>query len=435
VRPFAPNASFVEFDSTLTHTDNALRTLHGSMEDTILAAGLNLDYRRQGTRLDLRARGNINWVDYIHKTYASQALGFFDGLGALSLLDQHLVWTAEETFGQALRDPFTANTPANLEKVNILSTGPRLTFGEINRFTAFGLYSRATYGDPNLDNHSLTEGLALAHYLSPFTSVSANVVNENVRFDTTGPYDINLLNLNQNVNIDPNINPVVNTANRDYQIEQAFGRYQTRGGRTTIVADVGVTQLKQHQSDSKGGMLVHLDAARAVTGTSSVYFAASREWSTAQGLLRGDSPVGAPVETSTPVAGGDVFLERSVSLGWALAGRRNRFSLDASWRDETHQQLTEFNRRLKLVGAQFERKLRPTLTGRLLLQEQFIEYRQAGTSDHETFIHGELAKRYGRRLQARLAYDRYERHTPEGVTDYGENQISVSFVYTMIGAY
>jgi len=108
-------------------SDNIGLVASNPRSEIIGEAGLDFNVQRVNTRLNVNATGDFAFLDYLHHTYPNQTIGRFDGLASFGVIPERLVWVLQDDFGQAQLDPFAAVSPANLQNINYLQTGPDLT--------------------------------------------------------------------------------------------------------------------------------------------------------------------------------------------------------------------------------------------------------------------------------------------------------------------
>jgi len=150
-------------DAGVAESDNVTLVSTGKVSQTMAVADADFDFKQQSRRLDVDAKGNFTYLDYLQGAYSSQLIGRFDGLAHLALIPERLVWVLQDDFGQAALDAFTPVTPNNLENVNYVSTGPdvALRLGASSYVNASVRYARAQYATSPFQQQSAAGQLRL----------------------------------------------------------------------------------------------------------------------------------------------------------------------------------------------------------------------------------------------------------------------------------
>src|SRR4029077_1425913 len=121
-------------------------------------------------------KGNFTYLDYLQGAFSNQLVGRFDGIAHFALIPERLTWVLQDNFGQAGVDPFTPLTPANLEDINYVSTGPDLSL-RLSGKSYLNMGARFTdvrYETSPFDNHRVSGNIAWGLHLSALSSVSLN---------------------------------------------------------------------------------------------------------------------------------------------------------------------------------------------------------------------------------------------------------------------
>src|ERR1700752_5155797 len=126
--------NYLGVDAGVIYSDNVyLRS--GGPGDTLAMLGLVGDASRQGTRLNYRVDSDIALVKYLHSEYQTQPFGYFDGAASLESVPGIFSWLGRETYNQTAIAASPPIPPDNLEAINYITTGPRLTLRPTLRTT------------------------------------------------------------------------------------------------------------------------------------------------------------------------------------------------------------------------------------------------------------------------------------------------------------
>ncbi len=409
---FRSQQGYIDARLGLSYTDNALLTYSHQSGDTLASAGLDIDYTRTGTKLDLDARGSLDWVDYLKHTYKATAFGTLTGSAIWGRSTDLLQWQVRDTFGQLAANPLVAATPANLENVNYLTTGPTLNFlfGPQLRLSLYGLYGVTTYQKSPFDSRTTTEGVSLEHSLSGTSSIAIDADTQQTRFK----------------------DKAVAT---DYDVRSVFLNFSSAIARTRLNVDAGYAQLHYANTTSSGPLLtVQLD--RRISPASTVYLRYQEQYSTAAQSLRpgisAPAAIGAFVATSTP----DPFKQENLGLGWNFDRGRTSVSMLAEATRQHYQENTTYDDRGTNIQAVLTRRLQPTVSASVSVHRSDQRFQNIDATIHETVLSASLGKSF-RRLETSFRYDWHHRtasgNSSSFLTNFNENRIGLYFKYDVVG--
>jgi hypothetical protein len=411
----AAPAHFLTFgvDAGIGETDNVTLVSTDKINQTIAVADADFAIKEQSRLLDVNAKGDFSYLDYLQHAYSGQLLGRFDGVAKVAIVPERFTWVAQDDFGQAALDPYTAVTPTNLEQVNYFSTGPDLTMrlGSVNFASLSARYARAQYQTSPYNSNRALGNAALGHDLSASSTVSLNVAAERVMFANT----------------------VVNT---DFDRGSGYVRYQLRGARTDFVGDLGATRISQAGESTTGG-LAKINLSRKLSAASTLTLTAghdltdpSTSFSTQHaGAIGGINAAPAALTANS-------YTINYASLGWQYVRYRTTFGLNARWEKDTYAGQPSLD--VTRPGADFsvERKLTRSFTVRLLGRLYKTDYLNANistanaSSNYETgLIGGSLIWRGGRGLEIILRADHNSWVVTGPGSGYNENRVFLTVGY------
>jgi hypothetical protein len=399
-------------DAGVAESDNVTLVSTGKISQTMAVADADFDYKQKSRLLDVDAKGNFRYLDYLQGAYGSQLIGRFDGTAHVGIIPERIVWVFQDDFGQAALDPFTPVTPANLENVNYVSTGPdfALRFGANSYANASVRYARAQYSTSPFNSNRILGNLAWGLQLSGRSSVSLNGDTERVMFQNT-------------------------VLNSDFDRSSGFGRYEVHGARTDLSADLGATTIRQNGTSTTGG-LGRVELARKLSTAAKLTVAAGRDLTDASTSFSNLQSGAIGVVGTAPAAQtSNNYTSNYVSAGWRYDRNRTTISLSGRWEKDRYarEPLLDYTR----SGAEFrvERKLTRALTAEVLGRYYKTDYAhslaasQNGTSsfDDELIAAG-LTWRHGRGLEVKLRCEHSSRMTT-GIYGYRENRAILTVGY------
>jgi hypothetical protein len=428
-------------DVGVAESDNVTLVATDKISQTMAIADADIDYKEQSRRLDVDAKGNFSYLDYLQGAYGNQFIGRFDGSAHLALIPEKLAWVLQDDFGQSALDPFTPTTPTNLEDVNYLSTGPDLTlrFGPSSFLNASARYARTEYQTSPFNSNRLLGNLAWGLQLSSRSSVSLNGDTERVLFENT-------------------------TLNSDFDRTNGFVRYELQGSRTDLSADLGATTISQDRastgsdttvmsgtagslgtatpvvSDPGGsttGGLAKIQLSRKLSMAAKLTFSAGHVLTDASTSFSGlQSGAIGVVGAAAAAVTANSYTSNYASAEWQYQRNRTKIAVSGRWERDTYDGVAALDN--TRGGAEFsvERKLTHAITAQLLGRLYKTDYFHVtatpsnASSNYEDGLVGlSLSWRHGRGLEVRLRAEHNSRVASGIDTGYRENRVLLTVGY------
>ena len=335
-----------ELTAGVTHSDNIALSAIDPISDSILQTGLQLQVADKRPRLDTEISADISYWDFANHTFKSQVVGGADAGLTLAIVPSRFTWSAHDNFGQLAVDPTTVLTPGNTQNVNLFSTGPSIALplgSDVNTLVLQGLYSKADYGTTLQDNQQHLGSVSLQHKLSERTTVSLNAS------DTHTVYDDSLVG-------------------SSFDVREGSIGFDAVGVRTSLTSAVGYTELR-FLGESHDGLLARLGMTRFIGSRSKLSLEIGTEYTdSATQFAEGQQFRGVQTVPGTPGLQGSVSdavvsidpFKSDYAIGaWDLLGTRSTLSFGFTLRSETHEQQTQFDRRLGTATVTFTRRISP----------------------------------------------------------------------------
>jgi hypothetical protein len=401
-------------DAGVGYTDNIQRTPVNEVDETIILAGVDLNWLEERPRLNADVRVDLNYNEYVDDAADSELTGNADGTVVFGLVPERFTWLVQDSFGQAQQDPLAAATPANRENINYFTTGPNVIFrfGSAAALRLLGRYSLSTYEDSPLDSERTSGGFVLSRELSGRSSVALNGTVEEVDFD------------------DP--------ASPDFDRKVSSLSYTLNASRTDITAEVGYSWIERDvdvDADSSG-VLVRLELVRRVSASSTVNLTAGTQLTDASEALRselggietgigGGSGGGASVTATA-----DIFENRFASAGWQFARGRTALGLDVGWEEDSYETQPQLDSERLIYVATLERQLGRAGSARLSAGYTTEDFPVTNDETEELRIAAALSWRLGRNIGLALTGERSDR---ESTAELGgaavENRVFLTMFY------
>ncbi len=408
-------------DAGIGESDNITLVESNKVSQTLAIADLDFSLKQKGSRLDTDVVGDFTYLDFLQNAYGSEVLGHLSGAARYAIVPESLTWTLQDNWGQAQLSPFAALVPTNQENVNYVTTGPDwyARLGGTNFLDVGARYSRADYGTTPIGNDRLLGSLQFGHEISARSSVSLNVSVERVLYENT----------------------VLNT---NYDLSNAYGRYELHGARTDLSFNLGVNKVAQN-GVSHSGLATELELSRKVSDAAKITVTAGRELTDASAgfnSLQSNNGFNAvnvnSVVGSAPAAvTSSIFLREYVAAGWSYERHRTSFGLSARWEKNKYVNQPLYDGARNRFDINIERRLTHALTAQLFGNiyqnrydhDQFLAS-HTGYTDQDGLYGLSFTLREGRGLEVRLRYDHMSREISDGSgTGYGENRVFLTIGY------
>jgi len=402
-RPTHAAAPGYEIQVGAIESDNVERLPAGGTSATIGMEELTFDWHDRGPWLDADVDADVSHLDFFPRIYSDEFIGNVLGVVKVNVVPDLLSWNVNDNFGQAPLEPLAPITPANLENINYLSTGPSLTLplGRATYLDVTGSYGRVNYQVSPLDSTRLLGTIGLLHELSPGTELSINASDDNIRFANE-------------------------QANPNYQRQDAFGRFDTKGGRTELGVDLGFSRL-----DMPGiryqAPLARFDISRRVSPDSTIGMALGHDYSDAADGFRIVQGIGGATQNAQPiVAAAAPFLSDYATLAWNFKYLRTTLDLSAAYFRDRYQTDPTLNDKRTVLALIAARQMTPVM--QLSLTEYLVRWQfdstQESATESDTGV--QLVWRAGTHLSFRLAYFLAKGNSNVFAFQYTENRVWLS---------
>ncbi|HKU15941.1 MAG TPA: outer membrane beta-barrel protein [Steroidobacteraceae bacterium] len=389
------------------YSDNIRRVAVDEESQTVGTAGLQLALNVNRPRLLSSVAANLQYKDYLDNAFDNEVVGGVDGSLDYALIPQRLHWIVEDNFGQVANNRQLADTPANRQNVNYLSTGPDIIFGRGRTFLEIsGRYEDAYYETTPEDNQSLTGSVALGRRFSESASLALTGSTTEVEYDDEALFS-------------------------KYQVDSAFLRFEGEGRRTTINADAGYTQVDREGGEKSDGPLFRLELSRAVAARSRIGLQAGTEFATPGEAFRRDQQVsGIPEGADDIVPASDPYQNDYAYLTWSTVWPRGTFTATLSARSEEHEVVTTQDRDTRSAAVTFARQITPRMKADLNAQYSEEELVNVDVDFDETNVGVGLSWLLGQGISLTLRLNHLEGSSNDGLRDYKENRAYLGIGYT-----
>jgi hypothetical protein len=400
-------------DAGVGATDNVTLAHDDRISQTIAVTDVDFDYAEKSRRLDVDAVGKFSYLDYLQNAYHNELVGRFDGSANLALIPQRLTWEFQEDFGQAAIDPFTPSTPTNLENITYVATGPdlHLRLGGASFVDASARVADTHYETSPFSNIRVIGSAAYGLKLSPLSSVSLNFDSERVLFDNT-------------------------VLNSDFDLTNAFLRYELEGARTDLTAELGDTVVDDGGKSTSGG-LAKFKLSRKLSPAARILLTVGRDSTDASASFAGIQPgATGSVGAASAINASGSYGSTYGSVGWEYQRNRTTLAVSGRWEKDNYASEPVFNHKVTTGEVRVQRQLHEAftvqITGRLFKTDYGSVNlpETSGSPDTQTSsVNAALNWHHGRALEIRLALEHTIYTTSPNDTGYRENRVFLTVGY------
>lgn len=306
--PFAAGAVHLnyEVDLGIEHNDNVAGTENNRIGEDILRPALGFSLDEQGSTVQANATGLFEYRDYLGGQFSDEFRSQLSGRLNWSMIPERLNWTVEDYLGVQPINTLQANTPSNLQQINVLALGPTLNFriGPTVRGQAELRYINS-YAEETADFNTqrLSAALRAIKDLSVTSALSANLTGERIGYNES------------------DVGP-------DYDRYSVFGRYTHAWNKVNLSSDVGYSWLRYTGNAAsvfdRDDPLLRTDVSYRATDRSTFSANLAYQYSdTGSGLLQGNqigNTVPAQIATGNASVTSAAYVQRRLGAGYTWTG-------------------------------------------------------------------------------------------------------------------
>lgn len=380
-----------------------------TVDETVLSPKLRFDISQTGSALNVKARGEYQYLDYLDDTFSNESRTEFAGQLEWALAPQRVHFVIEDYLSSQPTDVLTAFTPGNQQQVNVFTAGPRFfaRLGDATRAQAELRYSNTWAEETKEFNGDRYRVAArLLRDIDPSRHVGINAEVSQVNFDRA-----------QSV---------------DYDRFDAFASYDEERDRITMAVDLGYSRLNRDDGRSNDSApLVRASLEWDIGSRSTLRTNIDYEFADAAGDVVSrasliDGPIVATLTNAELLANSEVFRQTRVAAGYGYAGERWNVQVSPYYQRINYQDTVTPDQTSRGGVVSTDVRLRPRLT---LAAQVVYERRRFATLDRRVdrdySVQLALSQEITRHWNARLGVQRRERNSDDRVQSYNENQVFV----------
>lgn len=413
------NVSAVEIQYDISgnarFSDNIGLADQNQSSDILLAPRISFDARQAGASLELRTRGNFEYLYFVDKTFENQARGEFIGEMDWTMAPERAHFLVQDYLSRELVSTFDSPTSANEQLVNVLVAGPSF-HARFNEATQGQLDLRYAIGtaQKSKDFDSTRHGVAgrIVREIGAQRSVSANFEASRVDYATAQPAF-------------------------DYTRKDAYLGYERQLASIDLNADVGYSWLTPRSGGVPlSGPLVRADVDWRVAPRSLVAMVLAYQISDAtQNLVtRGSSLEGSvigdlintnPAAILTP----ELFRTRRGDVRYVFTDEGLTVAVRTYFERLRYVKVFQFNETSLGTVLDLDYQFRPRWTLAFQLGQADRKFNASGREDKDLFMSLTVANQMTRHWIWSLGLIRRQRDSNELGRDYEENAAAISLTY------
>jgi hypothetical protein len=399
---------------SLLHSDNINLGQNNQIAESVLSPSLHVQAEENGSTFQLKAIGDLQYLDYLGNKFGDEARGQFNGQFNWNVVPDRVHFVIEDYLSRQPISVLNAFSPTNQQQINVFVAGPSFyaRFGEATR-AQFDLRYSNSYAEEskNFNGDRFNAAIRLVRELSSRDRLSLTVEGTKADFDRTG------------------------AGTSDYKRYDAYLGFTRKLKSVNLGFDVGYSRLEVDDAlDNASAPLVrgnlewNVTSRSAFTADFSYQFAdAAEDLVTRAGDLQG--AIISDISTADVLVGPSVFRQRRLVLGYQFTGERFTFQLHPQYQRIRYEDALVPDQQSRGGYLELGYKVQPRTTLSLLFAQDTREFDDLSRSDRDQTINLGLKHEFTRHWVARLDLQHRRRDSSIALQSYDENAVIVAFSY------
>ena len=381
----------------------------GGDYDIVQSAVAGINYIENSPELAALVSGSAVSRSYLFNTFHDDVAVNLNASAQWTMSPRRLVWTADESQQNVVRDPTQADTPANRVSTNAFNTGPDLFvhFGPVNSASLAIRRGNVSVENSTLDNSRYSAALRWLYVPSSVSELSLNLEHLRVNY-----YD--------------------DAVNADFQQKDYFFSYKRRQSRSLFAIDVGKTTILRNSLAALEGGLGRLRIDYQINSASTLEISVATETQdTGAALLSVVSTANSSAASvgSTAVISSDLFVHRQGSLSY------RRAAFDFSWFIQTTWHYIDFkivpdDREERALHAEAAYSPAATETTTIIVNYLGSKYTLRDRADRDYLLGLRYSYRIGRQVTVGMEVQRASRASSDNTSDFSDSSVRLTFTYS-----
>ena len=413
--PCTSQAFDVDYEVGLSvkHSDNINLDEADPISDTVLSPQVRFDVDHDGPRMQVAARGDIQYLYYTSNTFDDELNGTFAGKLNLNVIPDRMDFVFQDYLSREPIDELAPFTPTNEQQANVFVTGPTF-YARFNGTTRGQLdlrYSNSYAEETETFNGDRFDAaVRLIHELSATQTISGNLKGIRAEFDDLG-------------------------ATSDYTAYEAYAGYLVNRKSFDANIDLGYSELNpKDDRPSTGSALLRATIDWRITPRSALTTTIRHQLTDAtQALITPSLELNKRAFSDFRYLDVSVepnpYRERMIRMRYQYTGDRMSLALVPYYR-RIHY-LDDFDQSQDRQGAlgEFEYRLRPRLNLSVLAALESRDYVDINRDDDDFAISVGLVNRFTRHWTGSIDVQHRERDSTAVGRSYDANAVILTFSY------
>lgn len=383
-----------------------------TQSDTVLSPHLRFDVDQSGSTLNLRARGEYQYLNYLNNTFNDESRGEFAGQMEWAALPQRLHFVVEDYLSSQPTDVLTAFTPGNQQQINVFTAGPRF-FARLNKVTraqAELRYSN-TWAEKtkafNGDRVSLAA--RVLRDIDPSRHLGVNIEASQVAFDRAESID--------------------------YDRYDGFVSYAEQRAALELGVDLGYSRLIRNgasSDDSAPLARVKLDwhvAPRSILSSSLDYEFADAARDVVSRASVVDGPIINTLTNAEVLANAEAFRNTRFAVGYRFTGERSSAQISPYYQRINYKSSATPDQNSRGGYASADLRLRARLSLGAQIGYERRRFAQSDRHDSDLVLQLGLTQSLTAHWRVQMAIQRRERNSNVSLQSYNENLATFTVTY------
>ncbi len=415
--PMAAQSARIDYTvgASVLHSDNIGLSETDPIDETVLSPQFSFTAEQTGSTVQLKARGDAQYLDYRDDSFDDELRGRFAGQLNWVVLPERMNFVVEDYLDRQPINAFNSFTPSNLQQINVFALGPTF-YARLN--DAHRIQFDLRYGNTYAEDTEAFNGdryNAAARLLSRFsetTQLSANLEATQVEFDLAGPTS-------------------------EYTRYDGYAGYLRKLADLDVKVDLGYSRVELERSDrSHSAPLGRASVDWRISARSVLAADASYQFSdSGQDLVARsgdlDSPIIRDPSNADMVVAPDLFRQRLFEGGYKFNGDRLDLEVRGHrhWVRYTDSQtlLPDWNTRGGFLDLGY--RVRPRLMLSATAYQETRTFEDFSRTDRDRTLSIGLVNQFTRHWSARIDLQRRTRDSSAAGLDYDENAAIVAVSY------
>jgi hypothetical protein len=413
------------------HSDNINFSETDPFSEDVALATLRFAAFRDASAYRMRARGSLQYLDYLGGSYPDEVRGDFAGQINWILLPGSLEWVFEDYLSNEPIDILTGLVPSNVQQVNLFVTGPSFyhRFGDATKAQVDLRYTDTQAQETDdFDGDRVMLAARIIREVNPTNTISGHLEASTVSFNNEA-------------------------ATPDYRRYDGFVRYQRKLPVTDLQLDLGYTQLDPSEANDSASaplvraeMLWHATPRISLNGRFEYQFADAAQDLIRSGTRFAEEPYAQSLDyvdpfdalselsSTQPVVGSDVYRERRVEFDYRYSGERlavtlNPYSQSFHYATELNPDAADLDQNNRGQGFSLDYRLRPEMSLHFTATHEDRDFRNTGRSDDDLTALLALRGQVTTHWHWRVELQHRKRDSSEPGASFTENSFVAAIVY------